>query len=156
METTFTPVPSMIRIRVGGVYVRDGHILLVRHRKNGDSYWLLPGGGVEPGETLTEALERELREECGVATRTEELLFLSDAIDPNLERHIVNVTFRGRLVEGEPYLREGGERIEEVAWISRARLDELRLFPDFSQQLSLAWDQGSAGKPAYLGNLWRS
>jgi 8-oxo-dGTP diphosphatase len=156
MGTKFAPASSAIRIRVGGVYVRDGRLLLVRHRKHEDSYWLLPGGGVEPGETLARALERELQEECGVSTRTEELLFLSDAIAPDGERHIVNATFRGSLLAGEPFLRESGDRIVEVAWISRDRLDELRLFPDFARQLSMAWDDGFRTRAAYLGDLWRT
>ncbi|MGC4063214.1 MAG: NUDIX domain-containing protein [Polyangiaceae bacterium] len=151
-----SPVSSSIRIRVGGVYVRDEHILLVRHRKDGDAYWLLPGGGVEPGETLAQALERELQEECGVATRTEDLLFLSEAIAPDGARHIVNATFRGRLLQGEPFLRERGDRIDEVAWISRGHLEGLRLFPDFARQLITAWDEGFRASSTYLGNLWRT
>jgi len=55
------------RIRVAGLVIADGAVLLVRHEKAGRGYWLLPGGGVEEGESLTEALERELSEECGFA-----------------------------------------------------------------------------------------
>jgi ADP-ribose pyrophosphatase YjhB (NUDIX family) len=51
------------RTAVRAVLVRDGDVLLLRTR---DGHWKLPGGGVEAGETLGAALERELREECGL------------------------------------------------------------------------------------------
>ena len=43
--------------------VKDNKILLIRRFKNGEEYWVLPGGGVEDGENLDEALTREVREE---------------------------------------------------------------------------------------------
>ncbi|MFP4173447.1 MAG: NUDIX domain-containing protein, partial [Candidatus Hydrogenedentota bacterium] len=61
------PSDPLPRIRVAAIAVRDGAILLVRHEKHGERYWLLPGGGVDFGETLTEALAREVREETGLA-----------------------------------------------------------------------------------------
>ena len=60
------------RLRVSVLLRWQGRILLCRQEKPGKEYWLLPGGGVEWGETLTEALRRELGEEVGIA---DELLF---------------------------------------------------------------------------------
>jgi ADP-ribose pyrophosphatase YjhB (NUDIX family) len=54
------------RIRVSGLILSGDGLLLIRHEKDGRPYWLLPGGGVEPGETLERALFRELQEECGL------------------------------------------------------------------------------------------
>ena len=48
------------RIRVSAILRWNGRILLCRHEKRGRENWLLPGGGVRSGETLTEALQREL------------------------------------------------------------------------------------------------
>ncbi len=58
------------KIRVSGFIEANGMILLVRQRRAASTYWLLPGGGVERGETLTAALEREVREECGITARS--------------------------------------------------------------------------------------
>ena len=54
------------RIRVSAVLRREGRILLIRQEKPGREYWLLPGGGVNMGETLLQAVQRELSEECGI------------------------------------------------------------------------------------------
>lgn len=152
-----TPSSETIRIRVGGVYVKNDQILLVRHAKDGKSYWLLPGGGVEVGETLHQALERETFEECGIRTRTEQLLFVSEAIAPAGDRHLVNMTFLGQRLEGEPHLRETDGRIVEVAYVEKNRLcAEFTLFPDFAVLLIQAWDKNFTLAPQYLGNLWRS
>ena len=54
------------RIRVSAILRWQGLVLLCRQEKPGKEYWLLPGGGVDAGESLIEALRRELREELGV------------------------------------------------------------------------------------------
>ena len=51
--------------RVTAIIVRDGKMLLIHRFKNGNDYWVVIGGGVEEGETLEVALEREVLEECG-------------------------------------------------------------------------------------------
>lgn len=66
------------RPRVSAAVLRNGgrEILLVQHRrKDGTSYWQLPGGGVNPGETLEAAVLRELQEETGLTGRVVRWLF---------------------------------------------------------------------------------
>jgi 8-oxo-dGTP diphosphatase len=53
-------------VRVCAAIVRDGAILMVRHAHDGQAYWTLPGGGVEPGETPEQAIVREVQEEVSV------------------------------------------------------------------------------------------
>src|SRR2546423_1204890 len=54
------------RIRVSAILSWRSSIMLCRHEKPGKEYWLLPGGGVNTGESLIEALHRELYEEIGI------------------------------------------------------------------------------------------
>ena len=63
-------------IRYQGAIVRDNQILLIMHRENesGRSYWILPGGGIEPGETDEDCVRREIREETNLDIRVISLL----------------------------------------------------------------------------------
>jgi ADP-ribose pyrophosphatase YjhB (NUDIX family) len=57
-------------IGVGGAVVRDGQLLLVRRAsRHGHGNWQLPGGFIEPNETIEQAVVREVHEECGVAAK---------------------------------------------------------------------------------------
>jgi len=64
------------RTRYQGAIVRDGAVLLIRQREHatGRTYWLLPGGGMEPGETPEATVAREMREETNLTVRVERLL----------------------------------------------------------------------------------
>jgi 8-oxo-dGTP diphosphatase len=148
-------VSGAIRIRVGGVYVNASQeILLVRHEKKGHEYWLLPGGGCEFGEGLASALERELREEANVQTRTLRLLFINESIPSDAHRHVLNLSFLGELLGGEARLNEVSDRLKEVAWVGRERVDSLKFFPNFKAELLRHWDSGFSLPPSSLGNLW--
>ena len=62
--------------RCQGAILRDDHILLIQHREHtgGRSYWLLPGGGREEGETEVQCVAREMKEETGLDVQVERLL----------------------------------------------------------------------------------
>ena len=81
-------------IRVGAGRGTDGSILLVRHQKPERApYWVLPGGRLEPGETIPECAERELFEETGLTVQFSEVLYVSEFMREG--RHTVDITVRG-------------------------------------------------------------
>ncbi len=112
-------------VRVSAFIVREGRILLVRQQNAVHSYWLLPGGGVERGESLTTAVARETREECGLDVEVLDTpLALVESISPDggKSRHLVQLVFAarlpadGRAVSGDPAVREiGWFTVEELA-----------------------------------------
>jgi ADP-ribose pyrophosphatase YjhB (NUDIX family) len=91
-----------VSVRVAAVVVKDGRVLLARHEKGGESYWVLPGGAVEHGETLAEALQRELHEEAGLAVEPGDVLFVNDGYRPEAETVAVyfSATLTGQTVGG--------------------------------------------------------
>jgi ADP-ribose pyrophosphatase YjhB (NUDIX family) len=71
------------RTRYQGAILRDGHILLLRHREHqgGRAYWVLPGGGIEPGEEEEACVAREMKEETGLDVRVERLLVAGEGFE---------------------------------------------------------------------------
>lgn len=83
-----------ITLRACALIIDRDKILLVQHSKQGQTYFVLPGGHVEKGESLGQAAIRELKEECGLDLRLGKLMYVGDFITD--ERHGVDAVFLGR------------------------------------------------------------
>jgi 8-oxo-dGTP diphosphatase len=111
--------PAGPLVGVGGVVVREGQVLLIRRGKEPlYGRWVVPGGTVELGETLQEALVREIREETGVEAEPMEMLTVFDRIERRGERvdyHYVIVDFLCRWRSGEA--RAASDALD-AAWVA--------------------------------------
>ncbi|GAB2824398.1 NUDIX hydrolase [Actinocorallia aurea] len=86
-------------VRVTGILVEDGALLLLDQDVGDGRTWSLPGGKVEPGEPLADALVREMREETGLETEPVRLLYVCDHLPPGAP-HVVHLTFEVRRTGG--------------------------------------------------------
>ena len=98
--------PPYPMVGVGAVVVRDGKLLMVKRSKEpSKGKWSIPGGGVELGETLDEAVVRETSEECSIKIEVEKLLDATQNIlrDKNgsVKYHFVIIDFAGKYISGE-------------------------------------------------------
>jgi ADP-ribose pyrophosphatase YjhB (NUDIX family) len=121
--------PSRPFLAASAAIVRDGKVLIVRRaRPPAKDIYTLPGGVVEAGETLTEAVIREVQEETGLTIEPVKLAGHREAIkklaDGRTERHFVIMCFASRLVAGTPVAKD--DEIAEILWCRPAELEKLR------------------------------
>jgi ADP-ribose pyrophosphatase YjhB (NUDIX family) len=146
-------------VRVATVVERGGDLLLVRHKKPGtDAYWVLPGGRLEPGETIPACAIRELAEETGLAASFSGVLYVGEFLREG--RHTIDVVARVTL-EGEDEAVLGSDpevapdaepTLREVRWVSVDELRGIELLPDTLKR-RLLHDAGDGWIPeeTYLG-----
>ncbi len=146
-----------IRIRVAAAILDDqNRLLLVRHQRDKQDYWLLPGGGLEFGETLEAALERELLEECRLKIKVLRPILMSESLPPDRHRHVLNICYEAEALEGVASLGEpDSERLKEVAYKTRAETEKLLIRPDIHSALLRHWDSGFKLPFESLGASWK-
>ena len=116
--------PAAPILAVSAAIIRDGKVLIVRRaRLPAHGLYTLPGGGVEVGETLVEAVAREVREETALVVEPVALAGYREAIardgDGRIERHFVILPFAARWIAGEPAL---SEELSEAIWLDPATI----------------------------------
>ncbi len=138
-----------MRIRVTGVVIEDGRILLLDQDTEATRSWSLPGGKVEEGESLAAALVREMREETGLEVEPGRLLYVCDHL-PGSGVHIVHVTFEARRTGGRLGAVISGADTRAIRGVKFVSLDELPTL-GFSERFTALARQGFPGAGSYMG-----
>jgi 8-oxo-dGTP diphosphatase len=129
-------------LAVSAAIVRDGKVLVVRRaRKPALNLYTLPGGAVELGETLREAVIREVREETRLAIDPVTLAGHREVITRDtqgkVERHFVILCFASRWIAGEPVLND---ELDDARWLAPAALAGLKTTDGLAAIVAAAFD----------------
>lgn len=118
---------------IGAVAVLDDHLLLVRRGRGvAAGLWSLPGGRIEVGETLAEAVVREVMEETGLHGTCGAFIGHTELIGEG--HHFVVLDFAVTILDdGEPV---GGDDAIEARWVPRAEVSDLALTEGLAEFLA--------------------
>lgn len=123
---------SLYRVAVRALVVEDSRVLLVKEH-DGDGWWAIPGGGIDYGETLKDALIREIREELGVSPEFVRSDF--QTIHYNIGKIVngiprMNIYFK--VIIPSRHIKKSGF-IEQYQWFSEQEFMELNLNPSYDK-----------------------
>ncbi len=129
-QHTQSEQPAKVLHVAVGVILRDGHILLAlrNSKQHQGGKWEFPGGKVEPGETVQQALARELHEEVAINITASSALMQLEYSYP--EKTVLLDIYLVSGFNGEPHGREG----QPLRWASIAELSDIA-FPDANQPI---------------------
>jgi 8-oxo-dGTP diphosphatase len=122
---------NRLRVRVCGILVEKGKILMVQHKSIGDTgiLWAPPGGGMDFGQPVHDNLIREFREETGLEIEILRFLFINEFLKPPL--HAIEIFFEvkragGRLNTGiDPEMDEKGQIIKKIQFLGSDDLEAI-------------------------------
>ena len=154
-----TTIEPGIRNGVRAVIVRERQLLLLRKAyEDGSERYVLPGGAQDAGETLTDALQRECREEIGTEVTVSGLLYLADyfkprTAQPGVVRQQLELLFLCD-VPGD-YVAQNGHAPDKhqdaVVWVAQDHLTNIQLSP--SDLVGFLSSAELTSHPVYLGEI---
>ena len=134
--------------RVQAIVERDGRVLMVKHRQNGEEWWCLPGGAQEADETPEQGALRELREECnvdGVVVR--QISHMSYGPDDETYSFLVDIGDRNPWLGHDPEVSEGKQvlALVDVQWLCLSEISE--------RDRTFLWAAGLLGVGEFLSEV---
>lgn len=129
IDSVYQTFGNKLRIRVCGLCIENGHLLMINHHGiNEGDFWAPPGGGLQFGETLESCLKREFLEETGLDVEIKDFRFISEFV--HLPLHAIELFFlvnstSENLSRGYDPEMEGKQIIQEVKYMSWSEIDRL-------------------------------
>jgi len=136
-----------MRVRVRAVILHDGKLVVSRERRRGVERVLLPGGRVQDGESITDALVREVAEETGVEIMPERLLYVAEVVG-SYSAHDLNLVWLAS--PRDPHLT-----IDRDALVALDSPLAKSIMPPIIEQIAADAANGWAQETRWLGNVRR-
>jgi ADP-ribose pyrophosphatase YjhB (NUDIX family) len=136
-----------MRVKVRAVVLKDGKVVVSRERRQGEEYLLLPGGRVQNGESIAEALVREVAEEVGLDVVPDRLLYVAEVVG-SYGVHDVNLVWLAEL-------RNATTAIAADALVPLESPEAASIMPPIMERIAADATNGWDEAPRWLGNIRR-
>lgn len=137
-----------MKVKVRAVVIRDGRLLVSRESRQGVEHLLLPGGRVRAGESISDALIRELAEETGLEVVPQRLLYVAEVVGM-YGVHDLNLVWLAQLSDPEV-------AISDDALIEFDSLEARTVMPPIIEQIASDATDGWPQQARWLGNVRRT
>ena len=119
-------------VRVSAIIIKNNEILLMHRKKNGEEYWVFPGGGVEDTEKAEQAIIREVTEETNLTVLEHELAFMSynETSKKDEPFYICEVSLGTPELVGEEKDKNNDENWYQLEWVNLGKLQSILLVPE--------------------------
>ncbi|MCG3215630.1 MAG: NUDIX domain-containing protein [Candidatus Heimdallarchaeota archaeon] len=129
MQSDYVSRHSLHKVGVGGLCLNEDQVLFVKHTYGvSEGKWTLPGGYVELGETLSEAIEREVFEETSIQTRASDIIAVRHMNNEKTSKGLISdlyVVFNLEFLSGEPSV--DNFEISESKFLPLDKLDKFTI-----------------------------
>lgn len=116
-----------LRLRVCGFCIKNERVLLLKHHSKLGDLWLPPGGGLEYGELISEALKREFLEETCLVVELESFVFATEFLKPPL--HAIELFYQVAYISGTAQLgtdpESDAQLLLDLKWLTLKEIQEL-------------------------------
>lgn len=121
-------------VRVSAIIIKNNKILLIHRKKNGEEYWVFPGGGVEDTETVKEGIVREVKEETNLDVLKCEFTFDSynEASKKDEPFYLCEVSEGEPEIIGEEKDKHSPENWYQLEWVKISDINEIWLVPELA------------------------
>ena len=137
-----------MHIRPSIIIFENERLLTLKYNYGGTEVFALPGGNLEFGERMEEALKRELVEELGIEVDVADLKYIAEVHQE--KKDTLHMVFLGKILKGVPIINPIETSAEAVAWVSIQDLDSIALYPNIVQDLKKI---DSVSSTQFLGEI---
>lgn len=140
-----------IKIRPAVLIIENQKVLTMQYCYGNQDVYNFPGGNLELGEYLNEALAREMEEELGIKVEVGELILIGEVHFSEQKKQTLHLLFDGKIIEGTPILNPKETSALAIKWLPIEELLEVNLYPNVSNKIQ----EYLAGKLAnkYIGSI---
>ncbi|KAA6440063.1 NUDIX domain-containing protein [Dyadobacter flavalbus] len=138
-----------MNVRPSAIILSNNSLLTLRYCYGDKHVYALPGGNPDSGECLSDALERELNEELGIAAKVNTMVFSGEVLWPELGRETLHMAFETEITAGVPQLNPEQTTALEIVWIPLNELDAKLMYPNIGTHIAAFYQKKIS--PGHIG-----